>query len=219
MRGLCLWGNSMLVNDNMDSGQAYSQILHPGTRTLFRYWEKIRAENAAPNRGDLDLKQISSIVPNLLMLERDHLHQTFRWRLAGSEPCQLFRQRLTGTDALKGWDSYERNTLKQAFETVVTSLQPCLIRVRLTTDRGQAIGAEMLGLPIHARNGMRFHIFGGIFPFRDMSQLAYDSITHRELSGTRFIWTEPLPGDKLVAGLRNPDAFPGGFRLIKGGRP
>ena len=216
--GLCLWGNSMLVNDNKDSGQVYSQILHPGTRALFRYWEKIRAENAAPSRGDLDLKQISGIVPNLLILERDHLRQTFKWRLAGSEPCGLFRQQLTGTDALKGWEGYERHTLKQAFEMVVTGLQPCLVRFRLTTDRHQAIGVEMLGLPIHARNGMRFQIFGGIFPFRDISPLGYDSIIHRELSGTRFIWTDPLPGDKLVAGLRNPGAFPGGLRVIKGGR-
>lgn len=208
----------MVVNDNKDASQADSQILHPGTRTLFRFWEKIRAENAAPDRGDLDLKQISRIVPNLLILERDHLYQSYRWRLAGSETCQLFRQRLTGTDALKGWTSIERDTLKHAFDTVVTSLQPCLIRFRLTTDKDQVIGAELLGVPVLARNRMRFHIFGGVFPFREIAHLGHDSITQRELSGIRFIWTEPLPGDKLLAGLRPPDIVSGGFRLIRGGR-
>ena len=208
----------MLVNDNKELSQAYSQILHPGTRTLFRFWEKIRAENAAPGRDDLDLKQISAIVPNLVILERDHLHQTYRWRLAGSEACLLYRRRLTGTDALAGWNSYERGTLKQMLDTVVTSLQPCLIHFRLTTDRDHVLGAELLGLPIHARNGSRFHIFGGVFPFRDISDLAYDSIKHQELSGTRSIRTEPLPGDKLVAGLRGANLPDGGLRLIKGGR-
>ena len=79
------WGYSMSVNDLKEASQAYAHIQHPGTRALFSFWEKIRGEKAAPNRDDLDLKQISPIVPNLLILERDHLHQTYKWRLAGSE--------------------------------------------------------------------------------------------------------------------------------------
>ena len=93
---------------------------------------------------------------------------------------------------------------------MVTSLQPCLVRYHLTTDTGQVIGAELLGLPIHARNGSRFHIFGGIFPLRDLSNLGYSAITFMELTATRSIWTEPLPGDKLVASLNNPDIRPQG---------
>ena len=81
------------------------------------------------------------------------------------------------------------------------------------------VGAELLGLPLLARNGMRFHIFGGIFPLFDISQLGYGTITYMELSAARSIWTEPLPGDKLVASLNNPTLAPAGLRLIKGGRP
>jgi hypothetical protein len=210
------WGYSMLVNDSKEASQAYAQIQHPGTRTLFSFWEKIRGEKAAPGRDDLDLRQISPIVPNLLILERDHLHQTYKWRLAGSEICQLYRQKLTSTNALAGWGSFERNSLIQLFNTVVTRLQPCLVRFHLTTDTGQMVGAELLGLPLLARNGMRFHIFGGIFPLRDISQLGYGTITYMELSAARSIWTEPLPGDKLVASLNHPTTA--GLRLIKGGR-
>jgi hypothetical protein len=216
---LIRWGYLMLVNDSKEASQAYAHIRHPGTRALFSFWEKIRGEKAAPNRDDLDLRQISSIVPNLLILERDHLYQGYKWRLAGSEISQLYRQKLTSTNALAGWGNFERNTLNQLFNTVVTSLQPCLIRFHLTTDTGQVIGAELIGLPILARNGMRFHIFGGIFPLRDISQMGYGSITTLELSAARSIWTEPLPGDKLVASLNNPTIPPAGLRLIKGGRP
>ena len=212
-------GYAMLVNDSKDASQAYAHIMHPGTRALFSFWEKIRGEKAAPNRDDLDLRQISALVPNLLIMERDHLHQTFKWRLAGSEVSQLFRRKLTSTNALAGWSSFERNTLKQLFNAVVTSLQPCLVRFHLTTDTGQVIGAELLGLPILARNGMRFHIFGGIFPLRDVSNLGYGAVTFVELAAARSIWTEPLPGDKLVASLNRPDIRPGGLKLIKGGRP
>jgi hypothetical protein len=212
------WGYSMLVNDDKEASLVYPQILHPGTRALFRFWEKIRGENAAPGRDDLDLKQISDIVPNLLMLERDYLHQTYKWRLAGSQTSLLYRQPLTNTNALAGWSGFERNTMKHLLDSVVTSLQPCLFRIRLITDTDQAISAELLGLPVRARNGMRFHVFGGVFPFRDISNLVYDSIKYMELSGARAIWTEPLPGDKLAVSQRSPDTRPRGLHLIKGGR-
>jgi hypothetical protein len=208
----------MLVNDNGDLNQAESHILHPGTRALYRYWETIRAENAAPNRSDLELKQISSIVPNLLMLERDHMRQTYKWRLAGTQTCHLYRRELSATDALAGWDSFERDTIKKLLDTVVTSLQPCLLRFRLTTNTDQIIGAEMIGLPLHARNGSRFHVFGGVFPFRDICSITYDDIKQLELSGARTIWTDHLPGDKLVAGLANSSKAMAGLRLIRGGR-
>jgi hypothetical protein len=81
------------------------------------------------------------------------------------------------------------------------------------------IGAELVGLPIHAKNGPRFHIFGGIFPLRDISTLGYSAITFLELAAARSIWTEPLPGDKLVASLNNPDIRSFGLRLIRGGKP
>ncbi len=208
----------MLVNDISELSQAESHILHPGTRALYRYWETIRAEKAAPNRNDLDLKQISSIVPNLLILERDHMRQTYKWRLAGTNTCRLYCRELTNTDALAGWDKFEGDTIKKLLDMVVTSLQPCLIRFRLTTTMDQVIGAEMLGLPLHARNGSRFNVFGGVFPFRDIANISYDGIRHMELSGARTIWTEHLPGDKLVASLNNSSQPRGGLRVIQGGR-
>jgi hypothetical protein len=208
----------MLVNDISELSQAESHILHPGTRALYRYWETIRAENAAPNRNDLDLKQISTIVPNLMMLERDHMRQTYKWRVAGTNTSLLYRRELTGTDVLAGWDTFERETIRKLLDTVVTSLQPCLIRYRMTTTMDQVIGAEMLGLPLHARNGSRFHVFGGVFPFREIANLGYDGIKHMELSGARTIWTEHLPGDKLVAALDTSNRYQGGLRVIKGGR-
>jgi hypothetical protein len=52
-----------------------------------------------PPRRDDRLRQISAIVPNLLMLDRDN-HQTYKWRLSGSETSLFYRQPLTNTDAL-----------------------------------------------------------------------------------------------------------------------
>jgi hypothetical protein len=206
----------MLVNDVHELSQAESHILHPGTRALYRHWEAIRAENAAPSRTDLNLKRISDLLPNLVMIEREDLEQSYKWRLAGTQTCQLYKDELTGKDALAGWAGFERDTIVKLFEGVVTNLQPCLIRIRLTTTENQVIAAEMIGLPIRAQTGSKIHIFGGIFTFRELADYNYCGIENLELSSARTIWTEPLPGDTLAASLIG-NGSKSSFKIINGG--
>ena len=208
----------MLVNEEPHASQADSQMLHPSGRDLFRYWEKLRAERAAPDRAELDLKPVRRHIGHLFLMERHR--GTYRWRLSGTRICELYRGELTGRDALSGWDSFDRDTIGRFLAGVVENLQPCILRFRLLTSLSQTIGVEMIGLPVVSRGGNLIHIFGGVFPFRDIASLSYDRIASAELSGARTIWTEHLPGDKLVARVR--DANEAGthkpFRLITGGR-
>jgi hypothetical protein len=211
-------GLYMVVNDTKDLSQADSQILHPGTRALYRYWEMIRTENAAPDRNALDLKPIKQLVANLAILERDNLRHSFKWRLAGTAVGALFRDGLTGQDALAHWDSFERATVQTLYGNVVTDLQPCLLRFRLSTELGTVIGAEQVGLPLLGKNQAQIQILSGIFTFEDLRDHRHERITGVELSGARMIWTEHLPGDKLVARLRRGQAHPSGLTLIPGGK-
>lgn len=206
----------MLVTDIHELSAAETHILHPGTRALYRHWEGIRAEKAAPSKLDLNLKQISALMPNLIMLERDRPGQSYNWRLAGTLTCQLFKKELTGSDALTDWEDFERTTITKLFDGVVTNLQPCVIRMRLTTTEGQIIAAEMIGLPIQVQNQSRIDIFGGIFTFKELSTYSYTGIAGFELTSARTIWTEPLPGDKLVASL-NGSVPKRNFKVIEGG--
>jgi hypothetical protein len=208
----------MVVNDVKDLSQVDSQILHPGTRSLYRYWETIRAENSAPQRQALDLKALKALIPNLVMIERDHLRKSYKWRLAGMAASSLYREPLTGTDALARWDTFERSTVQTLYSNVITGLQPCLLRFRLTTDTGETIGAEQIGLPLLAKNDAQIHIFGGIFPFEDMRDKRHAAITRIELFGARMIWTEHLPGDELVARLKRNHGKPSRLSVIRGGK-
>jgi hypothetical protein len=83
----------MVVTGQIETSQAESQILHPSSRALFRFWEAMRAERAAPHRALLDLKQVGGLVPDLFILERDRPRHSYRWRLAGTRICEL-----TGTN-------------------------------------------------------------------------------------------------------------------------
>lgn len=210
----------MLVNEQLAASQADSSILHPASRGLFRFWEASRAEKAAPARTGLDLRMIRDLIPQLFIAALEEPTGTYRLRLAGTGVCDLFRRELTGGDFLMGWDSFEASVISRFLGAVVRNHQPCLLRFRLTTDLGDEIGAEMLGLPLLAGDATSIHVFGGIFPFRDLESLPYSRICRSELSGARSIWTEHLPGDQLLsqtqeAGGSHPFRP---FQVIAGGR-
>lgn len=208
----------MFVNDFNQLSQADCQILHPGTRLLFRHWETVRAERAAPKRDDLDLRHIRKLLPSMVMIEAGASSGDYRWRLAGSDVCHLMRHELTGKDALFLGDQFEKATIRKLYQSVVSSLQPCLIRYRLTTDEGAVIGVEQVGMPLLNNQQTEVYILGALFPFSDISKLGYSAIVGLELASARTIWTEHLPGDKLVERLAHAPVTGRHLRVIEGGR-
>ena len=209
----------MLVNELNETSQADSQILHPGSRALFSYWERIRAEEAAPPRCALDLRELRDLIPNLMIIEHEPRGGGLIWRLAGTLITDLYRQDVKGNSVVKGWESFEANIARGLLNGVIQKLQPCLLRLRLRTDLEQIIGAEMIGLPLQSNDGKSIQVFGGLFAFRDTPSLCYRQITAIELSGARSIWTEHLPGDPLARQLGKADRPPfQPFQIITGGR-
>ncbi len=206
----------MLVSDEMFESQDETHILHPSSRALFRYWESTRAERSAPSRADLDLGKIRNLVPNLFIVEYATTARMFRWRLAGTAICELYRRELTGTNMLTGWDGFETDIISRFLNTTMTGRQPSVLRFRLQTDRGQLIGTELMAFPLLAADGVTTHVFGGLFAFRETFTLGYSAITHFQLSSARSVWTENLPATApqskdAATTLRN-------FQVISGGR-
>jgi hypothetical protein len=198
-----------------------SQILHPGSRHLFRQWEMLRAERACPTREDFDFGQLKTIMPDMVVIDRDYLRSSFKFRLAGTRVCALFNRNLTGGAVLDGWDSFESDLMSKHLMTVINQQQPAVVRMRLTTDRSQVVAAEMLALPVQMRDSHRIQVVGGLFPFRAASTLGHTGITARELVSARVIWTEHQIELARVApqqNLRPPLDVTRKFTLIDGGK-
>ncbi len=196
------------------------ELLHPGSRTLFRHWERIRGERNAPDRADLDFRVISGVLTSIGILERQKLPTTFRWRVAGSGIGAVWGGEVTGHDILDDWKSFERQSLIAVLDGVVDSLQPFVARFRAIPEHGDIVVVELLALPVRA-NGETVHILCAALPFRDAPWLATKIERRFELTSVRIIWTEPLPGDPLAE--RRAEAASGRtaaqpFRLIRGGR-
>ncbi len=180
-----------------DDASVNHQVLHPGSRKLFRYWESLRAERNCPERSDFDLHQVRDLIGNLFIWEFEPRSGAYRYRLAGTAITCLFKTELTGQDVLAGWDNFERRVISQVLNIAQIQLQPGLVRMRLFGELSQIIGAEALVLPIRKSAGEgqgKIQLIGGVFPFTNPDQLAYSRIIDRQLVTSRTIWTEHMDG-------------------------
>lgn len=180
----------MLYQDTTINDGADSQILHPGSRRLFSLWETLRAERAFPTREEFGFEPIKDLMPDLLVLDRDHLRNSYRFRLAGTRVCRLLGENQTGKDPLMGWDSFEADVIGKHLGMALSECQPALVRMRLKTDNGQIVAAELIVLPVQMRESNRIQLLGGMFAFRDAQVIGHTSIIVRELISARMIWTE-----------------------------
>jgi hypothetical protein len=210
-----------MMQDTPLEGHDDGQILHPGSRQLFRYWEMLRAERACPTREEFEFAPMKLIMPDMLVIDRDYLRNSFKYRLAGTRICALFNQNLTAINVMDGWDTFEVDVMSRHLLTVINQQQPAILRMRLTTDRAQVIAAELIALPVQMRESHRIQIIGGFFPFRAAHSLGHAGMVKRELVSARVIWTEhQVPLERLQPDTTLPPERQNlrSFRLIEGGR-
>lgn len=207
-----------MQTDTIKATATPEEILHPGSRALFRYWEAVRGEMSAPPRDWLDLQKIRSLVPFLFMIERTPT-RGFAWRLAGTKVCELWGMELTGMPAMAQGERFERETVTRLLDGVIDDHQPFVLRFRLSSAKGMTVAAEFVGAPLRARNNAATYVFGVIMPFREANWPRHDSVTTFELSAARTIWTEPVPGVADAEPHRMHRAnLPQAFQIINGGR-
>ena len=205
----------MSMFNNSEISQTGMQMLHPGSRKLFRYWEALRAERPCPERSDIDLRQIVEIMPYLVILEMNTSLQEWVYRLAGTEICALMNGNQTNKNALAGWDSFEKKIVSQSFAIAQERKQPCLVRMRFIFDGAPILPAEMVALPVLDAKTQETQLLGGIFPLLNGKPFVAAPLSRRELVSARMIWTEHETGDALLEQVgRKPTPM---LRLINGG--
>jgi hypothetical protein len=207
-----------MLQDSHSIDAPVGQFLHPGSRHLFSYWEQLRAERACPTREEFEFGPVRHEMPDMLVIDRDFLRNSFKFRLAGSRACALFNRNLTGSDVMAGWGRFESDLITRHLNTVLNQKQPAVMRMRLTTDLGQVVAAELIALPVQMRGSGRMQIIGGLFPFRAAQSLAHNSVTSQELVSARVIWTEHVAETPDSHGTPPLSAAARNFTVIAGGK-
>ena len=167
------------------------EIIHPGSRALYRYWEGLRGQQAAPGRDQLNLGSLKTMISWLFIIERHPLKPAFKWRLAGTGICNLWGRELTAGNPLEGWHDLDLRTMSRLLDGVISHSQPSVARFRAITDKGSEIGLEIVLLPMRPRRSNQTQIFGSILPFKDPDWSDGEKLVEFELSSVRAIWSEP----------------------------
>lgn len=205
----------MNLPDKPEVAQSGAQLLHPGSRILFRHWESVRAERPCPNRGDMDLRAISKLMPWLAIVATDQRGTSPIFKLAGTAVCELFQSQLTGALVGQAMDRFERRVVDETLLLSLQRLQPSLIRMRFINVDGSVTTAEFLALPVFNALLGQTQLFCGIFSFAEQTNAKDNTLSRIELVATRMIWTEHVESEQLLEqlGRRNPPPF----RVIQGG--
>ncbi len=198
--------------DNISKSNG-ADVLHPGSRLLFRQWETLRGALPCPARKSFRLDPVKAIVPNLFILDYlPHLN-SFRYRLAGTGLTEFHGQDMTGKDMLSGWDTFEQQMQLRVLRTSQRRRQPALIRSRHFTIRGESFGAETIALPFSTGLGNETQLIGGLFPFAPVRDLVF---VRHEMVTVRNIWTEHESGDALLRDIEKKGSPL--LRIIDGGK-
>ncbi len=204
-----------MITDNLpETGEPNGQVLHPGSRSLFRHWEALRAEAPCPSRSAFKLEPLKAIIPNLLILEQLSFPRRYMLRLSGTLANDILGREATGTDFLSSWDSFEKNLIDEALANAVRHQQPALLRLRLTRQSGAMAGVELLSLPFRAESS-KIHLVSGLFSFAKLPAYT-DPVVKQELITVRSLWTEHGAGDVLLRSIESRGTPL--LRVIEGGR-
>ncbi len=210
-----------LIYNNTTAVKVPSDIMHPTSRTLFRFWEGARGELPAAKKQQLNLKKVSKILPSLCIVERHPLKQTYTWRLAGTAIGKLWGHEVTGQDLFTNWADFERQTVATGFDMVIATMQPCVVRFKATNNHGNEIGVEFLAVPIQDEKSGAIQILGTVVPFRSPDWLGTTELVSFEISTIRKIWTDSLPSQRVHSTPADYKRSQNGtmpfLKLIKGG--
>ncbi|MTI19360.1 PAS domain-containing protein [Rhodobacteraceae bacterium RKSG542] len=162
---------------------------HGATRTLFEYWDEIRATRSAPERGDIQPSAIKTVLGDTFILEVRQ-PANFRYRLAGTRLCSIHCRELKGRDFLSPWSHQDREAMLSMLATVTQDAAASVVGITCRNDQGHTLDMEMLLLPVKVRGEGCTRILGCAVPMQRPYWLGVHPIVSQSITGLRLIWPD-----------------------------
>ena len=171
---------------------------HATSRMLFSYWDSLRDERSAPERGEVQPGAIRQILGDTIILEVG-LDRRANIRLAGTRCCALFGQELKGRSFASLWRTNTESEADDMIQTVAQESAGIVAWTRGTTALGATIDLELVLLPLCHGGKTVTRILGSLSPASIPSWLGIHAITSLATTSMRII--EP-PRRQPAAGIR-----------------
>ena len=159
---------------------------HAATRMLFSYWDSLRGERAAPERGEVEPGEIRHILADTFILEIEE--EICRFRLAGTRICALFGRELKSTPFTALWDPATPDDGNRQIEIVTSETAGIVSGLVGQTARGDTLDMELILLPLRHRGRTQVRVLGALSPALIPPWIGFDNLSHLSLNSMRVIW-------------------------------
>lgn len=188
---------------------------HTESRMLFAYWNGLRAGRPAPDRAEIEPREIASVLGDTFILERDRTGQIF-YRLAGSRICQIFARDMKGADFLAGLAPDDRRQVARTLSDAHSAQAGLLVSLSGATAEGRTVDLEAVVLPLVHRGRIGARMIGCLSAAEQPYWMGRDQIVRLTLGGARLLWPSWQPAAASVPAIA-PTSAPA--TVILGARP
>lgn len=136
---------------------------HATSRMLFAYWDALRGERVAPDRGDLQPSHMRHVLADAFILEAGP-DRPAAFRLAGTRCCALFGRDLKGMPFHAAWPVGMEAEADRLVTTVSTDVTGLVVGLIGANENGSEIPLELLLLPLRHRGRTESRLLGSLSP-------------------------------------------------------
>jgi len=184
------------------------------TRLVFEYWEALRGERAAPERGEIEPGALRHALADTFVLENEPIGPVFR--LAGTRLCGLLGHELRGRPFTALWPDVESQAeMRRLTQTVMDETAGAVAGLAGETRAGEPVYLELLLLPLRYRGRTHARMLGALSAATAPEWLGLDTLDTMRMISLRMLW----PGIGLRPQPQPPvRANPPKLMLLPGGR-
>lgn len=159
---------------------------HPNIHQLYIYWNRLRANRAAPERSAIEPADIRSILKDTFILSVDDL-DTYSFRLAGTRTCSLFSREIKGQNFLTLFNGEGHEAMQTLLHSVCEDMTACVAGLLGENDTGHKVPLEVILLPLRLNGRTDARILGALAPLQTPYWLGMLPITQVHLASLRMI--------------------------------
>lgn len=188
---------------------------HATSRTLYAYWNRIRGERAAPERGDIRPDAIGKILGDVFMLDAEKPNP-YRVRLAGTHICTLLGRELRDTTLIDAFAREQRAEIYSLLDSMVRTATPVIAGVIGETADRRMLGLELLLLPLRHHGRTNARLLGSLAALSHPYWATLVPLVQLRVGSSRFLQSEDVIESEATLGRLRP--LPQ-LRILQGGRP
>ncbi len=183
------------------------------TRLVFDYWDALRGERTAPERGEIEPGAMRHGLSDTFVLENEPIGPVFR--LAGTRLCALFGGELRGRSFAALWPDVEaQGDMRRLVQTVMDESAGAVAGLSAETVNGSPVYLELLLLPLRYRGRTHARVLGSLSPAASPEWLGVDTLDTMRMISLRMLW----PSAEAHRPPPVARATPPKFLLLPGGR-